>query len=61
MLSQDFFQIKNTMCQLQHKTLPPQIDVIQLKHNNSLKQIQYRVKHEDVSPTQRNDSAPKFV
>ena len=36
------------------KTLPPHIDFLQLK--NILKPIHYLVKHEDVLPTQKNDS-----
>ena len=53
MLSRDFSTINTKTCQLQHKTLPPHIDFLQLKHNNILKPIHYLVKHEDVLPTQK--------
>ena len=41
MLSREFSQITNKMCQLQHKTLPPHIEFIELQSNNSLNQIHY--------------------
>ena len=56
MLGRDFSTINTKTCQLQHKTLPPHIDFLQLKNNNILKPIHYVVKHEDVLPTQKNDS-----
>ena len=56
MLSRDFSTINNKTCQLQHKTLPPHFDFLQLKNNNFLKPIHYLIKHEDVLPTQKNDS-----
>ena len=56
MLSRDFSTINAKTCQLHHKTLPPHIDFLQLKQNNILKPIHYLVKHEDVLPTQKNDS-----
>ena len=56
MLSRDFSTINTKTCQLHHKTLPPHIDFLQLKQNNILKPIHYLVKHEDVLPTQKNDS-----
>ena len=56
MLSRDFSTINNKTCQLQHKTLPPHIDFLQLKNDNILKPIHYLIKHEDVLPTQKNDS-----
>ena len=49
------------MCQFQHKKLPPHIDFMQLKLNNTLKQIHNSVKHEDVLSTQKNDSHPMLV
>ena len=52
MLSRDFSTINIETCQLQHKTLPPHIDFLQLKNDNILKPIHYLVKHEDVLPTQ---------
>ena len=58
MLSRDFSQITNEMCQLQQKTLPPLIEFIQLKPNNSLKQIPCLVDHEVVLTTQTNDFHP---
>ena len=61
MLSREFTQVTNKICQLQHKTLPPHIDFTEFKPNNSLKQIQYLVEHEDVLPTQKNDSHPILV
>ena len=49
MLSEEHFStITNKMCQLQHETLPPQVEFIQLKPNKH-----YLVKHVDVSPTQK--------
>ena len=56
MLSRDFSTINNKTCQLQHKTLPPHFDFLQLKNDNILKPIHYLIKHEDVLPTQKNDS-----
>ena len=56
MLIRDFSTINNKICQLQHKTLPPHIDVLQLKNDNMLKPIHYLVKHKNVLPTQKNDS-----
>ena len=56
MLSRDFSTINNKTCQLQHKTLPPHIDFLQLKNDNILKPNHYLIKHEDVLPTQKNDS-----
>ena len=41
------------MCQLQHKTLPPLIQFIQLKPNNFSEQIHSLVKQKDVLPTQK--------
>ena len=49
------------MCQLQHKTLPPHNEIIQLKPNFSFKQFHYLVKHEDALPTQKIDSHPILV
>ena len=46
------------MCQLQHKTLPPHIENNELKSNNSLKQIHYSVKQEDVLHIRTIDSPP---
>ena len=56
MLSRDLSTINTKTCQLQHKTIPPHIDFLQLKNNNILKPIHYLVKHEDVLPIQNNDS-----
>ena len=56
MLSRDFSTINAKTFQLHHKTLPPHIDFLQLKQNDILKPIHYLVKHEDVLPTQKNDS-----
>ena len=56
MLSKGFSTINTKTCQLQHKTLPPHIDFLQLKNNKLLKPIHYLIKHEDVLPTQKNDS-----
>ena len=53
MLSRDFSNITNKTFQLPHKTLPPHVDFLQLKHKNALKPIHYFVKHEDVQPTQK--------
>ena len=58
MLSRDFARFTNTMCQLQHKTLPPLIENIELKSNNFLKQIHYSVEQEDVLHIQKTDSPP---
>ena len=38
---------------MQHKNVPPQIESIYLQTNNSLKQVQYLMKHEEVLPTQK--------
>ena len=56
MLIRDFSTINTKTCQLQHKTLPPHIDFLQLKNDNILKPIHYLIKHEDILPTQKNDS-----
>ena len=56
MLSIDFSTINNKTCQLQHKTLPPHIDFLQLKNDIILKPIHYPIKHEDVLPTHKIDS-----
>ena len=56
MLSRDFPTINNETCHFQHKTLPPRIDFLQLKNDNILKPIHYLIIHEDVLPTQKNDS-----
>ena len=56
MLSTDVSTNNNKTCQLQHKTLPPHINFLQLKNDNILKPIHYSVKHEDVLHTQKNDS-----
>ena len=61
MLSQDFLHFTTKVCHLQHNTLPPHIEFIQLKSNNSLKQIHYLVEPEDVLPTQKNESHPNLV
>ena len=53
MLSRDFSNIINKTCQLQHKTLPPYIDFIQLKKDNTLNPIHFIVKHEGVLGTQK--------
>ena len=53
MLSRDFSTINNKTGQLQHKTLPPPIDFLQLKNDNISKPIHYLIKHEDVLPTQK--------
>ena len=56
MIRRDFSQITRKLCQLQHKTLPPRsphIEFVQLKPNNSFKQIRYLVKHEVVLPKQK--------
>ena len=53
MLSRKFSTINNKTCQLQHKTLAPHIDFLQLKNDNILKPIHYLRKHEDVLPTQK--------
>ena len=51
-LSRDFSTINDKTYQLQHKTLPPHIDFLQLKNDNILKPIHYLFK----LPTQKNDS-----
>ena len=56
MLSRRSSANNNKTCQLQHKTLPPHIDFLHLKNDNILKLFHYLVKHEDVLPTQKNDS-----
>ena len=61
MLNQDLPRVRYKICQLQNTTFPPHINFVQLKPNNSLKQIQYLVKLEDVLPTQGNDSHPILV
>ena len=61
MLSRDFSHITKEMSQLQHKTLPPHIELMQLKPNIALNQIQYPVKHEDGLPTLKSDSHPILV
>ena len=53
MLTRDCSQITNKMCQLQHKTLPPHIEILQLKPNNTITEIHNLVKHEDVLPTKK--------
>ena len=44
LLNRDFSQITNKMSQLQHRTLPPHIEGMQLKPETTLKQIHYLVK-----------------
>ena len=53
MLSRDFATISDKTYQLQHKTLPPPTDFLQLKIDNILKPIHYLFKHEYVLPTQK--------
>ena len=53
MLNREFSQLTNKMCQLQHKTLPPHIQFMQLKPDNALKQLNYLVKQGDVLPSQK--------
>ena len=61
MHSRNFSQITNKTCQIQHKTLPPHVEFMPLKPNNTLDQIHNLVKHEDVLPTQKTDSHPILV
>ena len=62
MLSRDISDITNKMYQLQHKTPPRHLEFIELKPNNSSKQIHYLVKHEDVlCPHKKNYSHPILV
>ena len=56
MLSRDFSSLTNSQCQIQHKTLPPQIEFAQLSKTNTLNPVHYLVKHEEILPTQKNDS-----
>ena len=53
MFSRDFSTLPNKMCQSQHETFPAHTDKLQLKRNNSLKQDQYLVEHEDLLTTQK--------
>ena len=53
MLSRDFSTINTKACQLQHKTLPPHFDFLQLKNDNISKPIYSLVKHEHVLPTHK--------
>ena len=61
MLSRDFSSINSTSSQLKHKTLPPHIQFVQLNPNNTLEETHYLVQHEEVLPTQKNDSHPILV
>ena len=61
MLSRDFSSINSTSPQLKHKTLPPHIEFVQLNPNNTLEETHYLVQHEEVLPTQKNDSHPIVV
>ena len=61
MLSRDFSEINNKICQIQHKTVPIHIDFIELKPSNSLNQIHYLVTHEVVLLTERNFAHPILV
>ena len=61
MLSRDLSPITNEMWQLQHKTIPPYFEFVQLKPINSLKQIHYLVEHGDVIPTQNKYFHPILV
>ena len=58
MLSRDFSSINTNSCQLQHKTLPPYIELAHITPNNTLTEIHYLVQHEEILPTQKNDSHP---
>ena len=53
MLSRDFSQITNKICQLQHQKLPPHNNFIQLKPNILFKHIQCLVLHEDILSFQK--------
>ena len=53
MLSRDFSNLTNSQCQIQHKTLPPQIEFAQMKKNNIINPVHYLVKHEEILPTQK--------
>ena len=53
MLSRDFSSLTNSQCQIQHKTLPPQIEFSQLSSKNSITPVHYLVKHEEILPTQK--------
>ena len=53
MLNGDFCAITNKTCQLQHKTLSPHIEFTRLQPQNSLKQVQYLVKNEDILSTRK--------
>ena len=61
MLSRDFSSINSASSQLKHKTLPPHIQFAQINPNNTLEEIHYLVQHEEVLPTQKNDSHPILV
>ena len=55
-LSRDFSSINSQEVQIKHKTLPPQIEFARMQPDNTIKQTHYLVQHEDVLPTQKNDS-----
>ena len=57
MLSRSFNKSELQINQLKHKQLPPQIDFAILQ-NNTLKPMQYLIKHEEVLPHQKHDSHP---
>ena len=56
MLSRDFSKLHVENHQLTHKTLPPQIHFAKLTPDNSIQPTHYLIKHEEILPTQKNDS-----
>ena len=58
MFSRNFSSINSNSCQLQHKTLPPHIEFAQVTPNNTLTEFHYLAQHEEILPTQKNDSHP---
>ena len=57
MLSRSFTKAELQSNQLKHKQLPPQIDFALLQ-DNTLKPVQYLIKHEEILPHQKHDSHP---
>ena len=57
MLSRSFTEAELKLNQLQHKQLPPQIDLALLQ-NGTLKPVHYLIKHEEILPHQKHDSHP---
>ena len=55
MLSRSFRKAELQINQLKHKQLPPQIDFAILQ-NDTLKPVQYLIKHEEILPHQKHDS-----